>query len=83
MIFNGYDTAKLEELARQYRGLREALAGVDERMQVEMRAARAAELPQGFVMAWTGMSRDAVRLKSMTLEERRYERANRTPRART
>ncbi len=82
MILNGYDTAKLEELARQYRGLREALQGIDERMQTEMRAARTAGVSQPVIMAWTGMSRDAVRLKSMTLEERRHERANRTPRAR-
>ena len=82
MILNGYDTAKLEEIARQYRGLREALQGVDMRMQEEMILAKQAELPSGIVEAWTGLSRDGVRLKSMTLEERRHERANRTPRKR-
>ncbi|MFI7547223.1 hypothetical protein [Actinoplanes sp. NPDC049599] len=67
---SAHDTSKLQDLGKRRQRLEAQLAELDARLTPEIQAAAAAGVPQKDVISWTGLSRESVRLKSMSDEER-------------
>ena len=78
-----HDTTHLRELGRRRQKLVAQLADLDQELRPEIAAAAQAKVPQIDIIKWTGMSRESVRLNSMTPEQRDEEREKRRTRTQT
>lgn len=73
-----YDLTRLKDLGRQRKRLMASIESLRPELEAEIRAAAEAQaLPQKEIMEITGMSRETVRLASMSEAERQAERERR------
>jgi hypothetical protein len=72
-----HDTTRLQELGRRRQKLVGQLADLDRDLDPEIAAAAQAGVPQVDIIRWTGLSRESVRRKSLTDEQREQLRARR------
>lgn len=76
-----HDTTHLQELGKKRQRLMGQLYALDAELDPEIQAAAQAGVEQIQIIRWTGMSRESIRLKSMTPEQREQERAKRRKKA--
>lgn len=76
-----YDTSRLNALGRQRIKLMQQERELRPELEAEIRKAALAGVEQVEIIRATGYSREAVRLASMSEEEREAERAKRRKRA--